>query len=514
MGRLSRRKTRLLLSCAIGFAALQAPAFLQAQQIMATSVANVAPAGTDSAADPRSQQQMADILRILGEVKQELRDSRREVEDLKREVGDLREEVAASAHGPAGAEPLKAAVDQLREDQDILQSQIKTLDQSKVGTASRYPLRLNGMVLFNSFVVDGSVDNPVLPLVALPRNALYPHHSFGASLEQTQLGLDASGPRLGNAHTSADVTVDFFNPVIYTVNSEPSQIYPRLRTANAYLDWENTRISGGLQTPLISPLSPTSFATVGEPALAWSGNLWTWLPQVTIEHRTAVGVSSHAVVAAGLIDPTAGYATGAQAYEILRHSSQPGYESRLAYEWGDGQRPYEIGVNGYYARQSYIGSQTAEDQGLDFWAGTADWRVPIARIAELSGEFYRGRGIGDLGGGAFKNTVFQRGAVYSQGLDATGGWAQWKSRLTRSLEVNAYFGEDSAEAREVRNPAPVTSPSPYLYLVRNQSTAANLIFRPRSYLIFSGEYRYLRSWYIYGPTNSAQTLDLTMGYLF
>jgi len=89
-----------------------------------------------------------------------------------------------------------------------------------------------------------------------------------------------------------------------------------------------------------------------------------------------------------------------------------------------------------------------------------------------------------------------------------------KSHLNRSLEVNAFFGEDSAEASQVRNQTPMANPSPYLYLVRNQSTAANIIFRPKTYLVFSGEFRYLRSWYIYGPASTAQALDLTMGYLF
>jgi len=264
----------------------------------------------------------------------------------------------------------------------------------------------------------------------------------------------------------------------------------------------------------VTPLSPTSFATVGEPALAWSGNLWTWLPQATIERRIGAHGTRYTSLAFGILDPTAGDATGGQAYGILRQSIQPGYEGRVAYVWGDQQRPYEIGANGYYTRQLYYESGTSEKQSLDFWAGTADWRVPVGRIAELSGEFYRGRGIGDLGGGAFKNIVKENGAAYASGLNAIGGWSQWKSHLTASLEVNAFFGEDSAFAGEVRNQAPVANPSPYLYLVRNQNTAVNIIFRPKTYLVFSGEYRYLRSWYIYGPARTAQTMDLTMGYLF
>jgi hypothetical protein len=451
---------------------------------------------------------------MLGEMRQELRDSRQEIQALKKEVTELREEVAASTNNSTGAEALKTAVDQLRDDQEVVQSQVKTLEQTKVGTESKYPLSLTGMILFNSFAIDGAVDNPILPLIALPRNALYVHHSMGASLEQTQLGLNATGPRLWNAHTSANVTVDFFNPTNYSTIPAPNTMNLRLRTADINLDWKKTQTSAGLETPLVTPLSPTSFATVGQPALAWSGNLWSWLPQATVERRIAATASHHGVLAFGLLDPTAGDVTGEQAYGILRKSLQPGYEGRIAYEWGDQQRPYEIGANGYYTRQLYYGTGALEKQALDFWAGTADWRIPLGRIAELSGEFYRGRGIGDLGGGAFKNVVIEYGSEYASGLDAIGGWAQLKSHLSRTLEANAFFGEDSAEASRIRNQAQVANPSPYLYLVRNQGTTANIIYRPRTYLIFSGEYRYLRSWYIYGPANTAQTLDLTMGYLF
>jgi hypothetical protein len=66
----------------------------------------------------------------------------------------------------------------------------------------------------------------------------------------------------------------------------------------------------------------------------------------------------------------------------------------------------------------------------------------------------------------------------------------------------------------VRENTAAAATSPYFYLTRNRTIAANLIFRPQSYLVFSGEYRNLRSWYVYGPAQYAQTLSLTMGYIF
>ena len=508
-----RRTARFLIASSLVLPLSHLPRTLEAQQIASTSAAPSPATGrteSSSSAQPGAQQN-DEILSMLAEMRQELKESRQEVEGLKKEVEELREQLATGNGG--GAENLKVAVDQLRDDQDVLQSQVKTLDQSKVGTESRYPLRITGMVLFNSYVVDGAVDNPILPTVALPRTAQWVHHSLGGTLEQTQLGLNASGPKLWNAQTSADVTADFFSSS-YTVVPPPKGMNLRLRTASAYLDWKSDQVSVGQQTPLITPLSPTSFATVGVPALAWEGNLWTWLPQATFMHRKTIGDSSRAVFGFGLLDPEASGLTGEQAYGLNRRNLQPGYEGRVAYEWGDPSHGYEVGANVYYTRQLYYGTAPLKNQSLDFWAGTADWRIPIARIAEISGEFYRGRGLGDLGGGGFKDVVVQYGDEYASGLNATGGWAQWKSRLTPTLEVNAYFGMDNAQASQVRNQVAVANASPYFYLVKNQSTATNIIFRPKTYLLFSGEYRYLKSWYTYGPAREAQTLDLTMGYLF
>jgi chaperonin cofactor prefoldin len=497
---------------------VQFPQSIASQQIPAQQVvsASADPVSADRSSEvmpsiPASPQQTDEILRVLAEMRDELKESRQEVADLRREVSKLREELASGNAGGAGN--LQEAVDRLKDDQEVIQSQVKTLEQTKVATESRYPLRLSGMVLLNSFVVDGAVDNPALPLIALPRTPQWVHHSMGGTLEQTQLGLSATGPKLWNERTSAEISTDFFSSS-YTSIPPPTGMNLRLRTASAYLDWKNAQVSFGQQTPLITPLSPTSFATLGSPALAWAGNLWTWLPQATFMQRKTTGDSSHAVFAVGILDPEAGAVTGEQAYGVTSRNLQPGYEGRIAYEWGDPSRPYELAANGYYTRQLYYGSGTVENQALDFWAATADWHVPIAKIAELSGEFYRGRGIGDLGGGAFKNTVVEYGAQYASGLNATGGWVQWKSRLTPSLEVNAYFGADSAQADQVRNQMPAASTTPYFYLIKNQSAAANIIYRPKTYLVFSGEYRYLKSWYTFAPGQEAQTLDLTMGYVF
>jgi len=491
------------LAAVIGLGNARAENPLQAADV------SVAPSGKLTSATSADQPTMADILRRLDALSGQLEDAHRQIEQLQSEVGKLRQQLNTVGENAASVSALREAVEQIKDDQDITHAQAATLQQTKVESYSRYPVSITGMVLLDGYVVDGSVDNPVLPLIALSRGTDYPHHSLGATLNQTQLGLNATGPRLWNARSAAQIVADFFASTSYPSTVATTYHDFHLRTAEIDLDWQHTRVTAGLEAPLISPLSPTSFATVAEPSLAWAGNLWTWLPQMTFEQRIRMPRGADAEFSFGLLDPESGDVTSEVAYGIQRANLQPGYEARTAWEWGERSRPFELGANGYYTRQLFY-----RDEKLDFWAGTADWRFPLVKPLEFSGEFYRGRGIGDLGGGAFKNIVTGYDSGQGKSLDAAGGWTQVAARLGSTAEMNAFFGLDSAYAFEVREGTPVVMTSPYLYLIRNQSFGGNLILRPRTYLVLSAEYRGLRSWYTYGPVRAAQSMTLSTGYIF
>ena len=108
---------------------------------------------------------------------------------------------AANAETPAAtaqaASQLQNSVQQLQDQDEILQAEVKQHDQTKVESASKYPVKINGLLLFSSFLNDGAVDNIDLPIVALPRTAAIAHGSLGATMRQTILGLEAKGPPSG-----------------------------------------------------------------------------------------------------------------------------------------------------------------------------------------------------------------------------------------------------------------------------------------------------------------------------
>src|SRR5712671_6892953 len=57
----------------------------------------------------------------------------------------------------------------------------------------------------------------------------------------------------------------------------------RLRTGTIRFDWTDTSLVGGQDSLFFAPLSPTSIATLVIPALAYSGNLCSWTPQIRVE---------------------------------------------------------------------------------------------------------------------------------------------------------------------------------------------------------------------------------------
>jgi hypothetical protein len=248
--------------------------------------------------------------------------------------------------------------------------------------------------------------------------------------------------------------------------------------------------------------------------MAWAGNLWSWAPQLRIAHRFPVTDEKRWMVELGLWDPSS---SGYNASDVFRAPSpseqtkQPGYEGRVSFGSG-GERGFQAGIGGYYSRQTY---GTANN---DAWAFTADWRVPLAHRFELSGEGYRGSSLGGLGGGVYKDVIFGTdpfsGATVWRGLNDIGGWTQFKSRFGQSLEANATIGLDNGFARDFHEVVLPPTASQTALRARNRMLVGNLIYRPKTYLIFSPEYRRIWTWPIYGKGNTADVFTLSVGYQF
>jgi hypothetical protein len=144
--------------------------------------------------------------------------------------------------------------------------------------------------------------------------------------------------------------------------------------------------------------------------------------------------------------------------------------------------------------------------------------VPLGSRFEVSGEGYRGKALGGMGGGVYKDVLFgvyvSTGQNAYRGLNAIGGWTQIKSRITQSLEVNAGIGLDDGFAEDFHEFIFPPTVSATQLRARNRMAFSNVIFRPKTYLIFSPEYRRIWTWPIYGTVNTADIFTLSAGYQF
>ncbi len=410
--------------------------------------------------------------------------------------------------------PLEERVQKLEESTSLIGSKIDEQYQTKVESASKYRARLHGIVLMNAFGNFGSSDNQDFPNYSEKVPYGWSSTNVGATLRQSEIGFEIFGPSIAGAKTSADVQFDFAGGFPSTGNGVDFGIV-RLQTASLRFDWENTSVVAGQDSLFISPLSPTSFASLATPTFAFAGNLWGWTPQVRLEHRFSLSDQQTVTVQAGVLDnldweyPPNSFYRWAQAGEL---SGQPAYGLRTAWSRPVHEHPLTFGVAGYYGRQDWNWGRI-----VDAWAGMADWQVPILPRLALSGEFYRGRGIGGLGGAIGTSIVYGGDPTAHftpiRGVDTAGGWTQLKFQLTPKVEFNGVFAEDDALTGNIRGFA--TDANNFGEIIgRNRGTLGNVVFRPRSDLVLSAEFRRLRTFPVYSSSNSTNQVNLAVGLLF
>ena len=522
------RRTALAVAAFVLFST-----FLRAQQAPAGAAA--APGETASAVRDL-QDQVRELRTLVEQMRDENAQSRAEMHQLRQDLQATRallehpttpegtEPAVAStvkgtaasgqAGSPSPATPLEDRVQKLEESTSLIGSKIDEQYQTKVETASKYRARLHGIVLMNSFLNVGNSDNLDFPSYSEPVLVGWPNTTLGATLRQSEIGLEIFGPNVAGAKTSADVQMDFSGGFPGTGNGVNFGVV-RLQTASLRFDWEKTSFVAGQDSLFISPLSPTSFASLATPAFAFAGNLWGWTPQLRVEHRFAISDQQTVTMQAGILDnldweyPANSFYRSPQAGEL---SGQPSYAFRTAWSRPVREHPLGFGVAGYYGRQNWTWGRN-----VDAWSAMADWQIPIVARLGLSGEFYRGRGIGGLGGAIGTSIVYGGDPALPfspiRGLNTAGGWSQLKFQLTPKVELNGVFAEDDAFTSDIRGFA--TDQNNFgTILGRNRGTLGNVVFRPRSDLVFSAELRRLRTFPVYSSSTVTNQVNLSVGILF
>ncbi|UWZ82268.1 hypothetical protein [Occallatibacter riparius] len=499
-------------------AALMWKSYVPVATAAAVVVLSLAPGARSQATQSADvQEQVRRINDAVNRVQAQIDESQRELAELKSQLAGLQGGTATATsvvtqEQPAAAE-LAAAVAGIRETQGIHETQLATLDQAKVESESKYPLKVSGLILMT-----GSVNTQGVDVAATPTVAVHGPGSTAATIRQTVLGLDAQGPHLFGATSRADLRFDFFaSPGGNGYGGSTALGVLRMRTAHAQLDWQHSKAYFALDRPLMSPDTPTSLTAVAIPPLAWSGTLWTWNPQVGGSHDFFSDRAMNLRTEAALIfvaDPPQLYGTaqsgGYGPPSTTEQSRWPGAQARLALvHTGEGEGAH-FGIGGFVAPHLL-----PQPKRFNSWAVTADFNFPVTRFTRLSGSSYYGQALGGLGEGAFKDYAARiyHNEWYYRALDDMGGWVQWKQRAGERLEFNEAFGMDNVPAHQLR-PYTFTNADSYYNLARNRTISGNVIYSPSAYLLFTLEYRRIASSFVNSPTEYSDVIGLGTGYKF
>ncbi len=470
-----------------------------------------------------TEEKVQRLTAAVAQAQRQMEAYQKQLQDMQKELSALQSQLAAekgsvlvpsatpqsTAASGTSASNASSTLEDIRERQAMQESQIATHEQVKVETESKYPLKVSGLLLFNGYVNTRQVDVSAAPTYAMPGGG-----STGLSLRQTVLGLDARGPHLFGATSHADVRIDFF--ATGSQSSYAAGGLLRLRTAHAGLKWQETEVFFQQDRSFLAPYAPSSLVAVAQPELAWSGNLWSWNPQIGLSRQVGITGSTRFNIEAGLIDAADPQWPGTNAGAIstisrAERSRWPGSEARIAWAAGDAEAGPQIGVSGYFSPH-----KTAYGQRFNAWAGAMDLRLPMSKHASLMMNAYRGAALGGLGGGGYVDYVhlYAGSADTVRALDDVGGWAQLQSKAGERLEFNAGYGMDNPFASQIRVSTAIPEYSFYPGLARNRSGFGNVIYSPSTYLLFSLEYRRLWTNDAIGPTNVSDVIGIGAGYRF
>lgn len=432
-------------------------------------------------------QEKAESSAGLAQVLQRLDALEQQNRELLQEVRSLRQEISASK-GPGGAlqteiHPLQPALD---ERVTVDEHRIEEQAQTKVEASQKFPIQLNGMLLFNAFANSAGTGASSYPLLSGPDRS-------GATLRQTLLGLKFEGPKLpGDGRVNGSLMMDFWGGY-----AEPGANWLRLRQADVSLDWANRSFSVGQEKPLISPYQPSSLAEVGISPLAGAGNLWLWLPQARYEERLHIGRNSGVRAQLALMQTDESYSVVPAEYSNSLDRARPAVEGRAAF-WHnfDDLRKFEVGA-GFHASTTHVAGNSVDSR-----IASIDWLFVTGPRLEISGTFFHGENVAGLG--ALGNAFTIGSDSYVEPVHSFGGWTQFAFTLTNRLTLNVFGGLQDDRATYLTPSSPV----------RDFTYASNLQYHLGPNVVLGLEALQSRSRTQSGVNATHNHYDLAIGYLF
>jgi hypothetical protein len=422
----------------------------------------------------------------------------RENRALAEEVAALRARLDGAAHtngatnsaaAPADsrpADPTEPAAVPLDQRVEVLERRTDDLSQTKVETSQKFPIRITGMALFNSFVnsrQNGGFDYPV---TASPTGTAHD----GATFRQTIIGLEFRGPTTfagGTIH--GNVYMDLFGG---TTNQAM-----RLRYASIEADWKTRSILVGIEKPIFNPREPSSLAQVAISPLTGAGNLWLWLPQVRLQQDISFASGTGVRAQMGVIQTRESLPYPGIVLAGPLAPARPGLEGRFEFHHRlDEDRRIEI-APGFHTSTTHAAGVAIPSNIFSL-----DWFFNPVRRVEFTGAFFDGKNTATLGNG------YGQGFVgYGQHLrpvHSIGGWGQVTVHTLSRLDLHLFSGQQD-DQNHVLDAGRIA---------KNMLFGGNLFYRVAPNVLIGLEATQVRTMYIGQGLLINNHYDLAIGYLF
>lgn len=429
-----------------------------------------------------SQQSKLDlILQQLGELRQENRELRQEINDLRSQVADLR--------SPRPAEPQPEQPEHLQEKLDILNQRVEDLDTGKVEAAGHFPLKISGLVLMNTFMYAGHTGGVDLPLAAAPGAG---QQSAGATFRNTEISFLYSGsPSILGGQMAGELHLDFFGG---TLNSQNN--LARVQRAAIGLNWAKCSLTFALDKPILSPRNPDSLSQLGVPALANSGNLWLWQPQLRYEERIRFSDTTGITARLGVYqtnETLAGLPAG-----VRFSPARPALQGRVEFFHDSAKgRRFEF-APGFHVSESLAAGMSAKS-----YAASVDWLVPLVPRVDWTGFAFAGQDLAGLGIAALHQGLTLRDGILLP-VRTRGGWTEVTLHATGRLDFNLIAGLDDDFDRDLVGNG----------IGRNFTYLGNLRFRLAPNVALGPEVMQIRTTYLQSGILRINRYDLALGYFF
>jgi hypothetical protein len=412
---------------------------------------------------------------------------------LERENRELAEQVRAlqarldGAPSPPATTAAVAPVDvPLDQRVEIVERRVADLAQTKVEASQKFPIRLTGMALFNTFLNSRQSGGSDYPVTAAARG---PNHS-GATFRQTIVGLEFRSPAaIAGGTVRGNIFMDFFAGA----NNQAM----RLRTASLEIDWKTRNLMVGIEKPIFNPREPSSLAQVGISPLTGAGNLWLWLPQVRAEQDFRFGRSSGLRAQLGVLQTREVLPYAGASVPGALEPSRPAFEGRFeVFHNLDDDRRLEF-ATGFHTSTTHIGGLSLPSHLYSF-----DWFFNPIRRVEFSGAFYDGQNVAVLGNGYGQG--FYGYGRYQEPIPSIGGWGQLTLHTLPRLDFHLFTGQQDDDNKDLNTGR----------IAKNLMYGGNVYYRIAPNVLVGFEATQLRTIYIGQGLRINNHYDLALAYSF